>query len=130
MRETALTTSCVVRPWARGFDGDACSRGAGGQCWCWLGGSSDALSMLLVGQEPGDGSDGVVDDVVAAVVAGKRAPVLQVCDAVLDPDPAGSVREPACSWWAMSHWTCSRCLPRRLRGGVWTCPLVCAARPW
>ncbi|MFD3535930.1 hypothetical protein [Streptomyces sp. NPDC058661] len=28
----------------------------------------------------------------AAVVAGERSPVLQVCDAVLDPDAAGGVR--------------------------------------
>ncbi|OEJ21244.1 hypothetical protein AR457_35880 [Streptomyces agglomeratus] len=41
---------------------------------------------LLVGEEPGDGSDDVAHVLASAVVSGEGSPVLQMTDAVLDPD--------------------------------------------
>jgi hypothetical protein len=40
-----------------------------------------------VGQQSGDGLDGAAHVLAAAEVAGRGPPVLQVSDAVLDPDP-------------------------------------------
>jgi hypothetical protein len=40
----------------------------------------------LLGQQAGDGLDGVVHMLAAAEVTGQRPPVLQVCDAVLNTD--------------------------------------------
>ncbi|WP_405550826.1 hypothetical protein OG215_38290 (plasmid) [Streptomyces globisporus] len=41
-----------------------------------------------MGEQSGDGLDGVTHVFSAAVVAGEGSPVLQMADAVLDPDAA------------------------------------------
>jgi hypothetical protein len=46
---------------------------------------------LLVGQQAGDGLDGVAHVLAAAEVSGQGPPVLQVGNAVLDPDTARGV---------------------------------------
>jgi hypothetical protein len=43
---------------------------------------------LLVGQQSGDGLDGVADVLAAAEAAGRGPPVFRVGDAVFDPDAA------------------------------------------
>lgn len=47
-----------------------------------------AVRGLLLGQRAGRGLDGNVHVLPAAKVAGRRLPVLQVCDAVLHTDTA------------------------------------------
>ncbi len=74
-----LTTSCTVSGGtSKGSVGPRCSRLP----------SQDLVCGLLLGQQAGDGLDGVVHVLAAAEVTGQCPPVLQVGNAVLDPDAA------------------------------------------
>lgn len=64
------------------------SRLCGGQGECRGG-----VGRLLVGEEAGDGPDGVGQVFSAGVVSGEGSLVLQVGDAVLDGNPRGRVGE-------------------------------------
>ncbi len=83
---------------------------------------------LLVGEEPGDGSDDVAHMLASAVVSGEGSPVLQMADAVLDPDAPRGVGLAL----AFMHllvplgWV----LLELAVGGVTTRPPVWAPIPW
>jgi hypothetical protein len=52
------------------------------------------MSVLVIGQQPGDGTDAVVECVAAAEVSVQGTPVLHVRDSALDPDSPTCVRFP------------------------------------
>lgn len=81
-----------------------------------------------MGQQAGDGLDGVAHVLAAAEVAGQGPPVLQVGDAVLDPDSAEECAL-RCRSYISSYQSGAFFLNLRC-GGVTTLPPVWAPRLW
>jgi hypothetical protein len=79
--QVPLTSSCTVSGEASRIAAGRCSQLS---CRCQVRGP-------VVGQQSGDGLDGVAHVLAAAEVAGQDPPVLQVSNAVFDPDASRGV---------------------------------------
>lgn len=78
---TTVPASGTTKTVTGSCPGRQCDDGAVGGGW----------GVLVIGQQSGDGADGVVKDVAAAKEAGQAAPVLHMGDGVLNKSASGSV---------------------------------------